>query len=92
MKAIWNDTILAESDDTVVVDGNHYFPRTSLNDEFFEASDHTSRCFWKGTANYLTIAIGDARNKDAAWFYAEPKKAAAKIAGRVAFWKGVVVE
>ncbi|HBK55830.1 MAG TPA: hypothetical protein DDZ76_06045 [Xanthomonadales bacterium] len=92
MKAIWNGEILAQSDDTVVVDGNHYFPRESLREELFEASPTTSLCGWKGTARYFTLTVGGQRNPDAAWYYPEPKPAAAEIAGRVAFWRGVRVE
>ena len=91
MKAIWNDTVLAESDDTVVVEGNHYFPAASLREEYFRESDHHSVCPWKGTASYLDVVVGDAVNAQAAWYYPQPKDAAAQIAGRVAFWKGVRV-
>ncbi len=92
MKATWNDTVLAESDDTVVVEGNHYFPEDALHKEFFEASETTSVCPWKGQAAYLHIVVDGTRNEDAAWTYPAPKDAAAEIRGRVAFWKGVVVE
>jgi uncharacterized protein (DUF427 family) len=92
MKAIWNDTVLADSDATVVVEGNHYFPRDAILCEYFEESAHTSVCGWKGSANYLDVTVGDAVNPQAAWYYAEPKEAAAEIRGRVAFWKGVRVE
>ena len=91
MKAIWNDTVLAESEDTVVVEGNHYFPAASLREEYFRESDHHSVCPWKGTASYYDVVVGDAVNAQAAWFYPQPKEAAAQIAGRVAFWKGVRV-
>ncbi len=91
MKAIWNDTILAESDDTVVVDGNHYFPRESLKDEYIEESSTSSVCSWKGTANYYSLCINGERNPDAVWYYSNPKDAAKNITGRVAFWKGVQV-
>jgi uncharacterized protein (DUF427 family) len=91
MKAIWNDAVLAESGDTVVVDGNHYFPAASLRQEHFRESDHHSVCPWKGTASYYDVVIGDAVNAQAAWYYPQPKEAAAQIAGRVAFWKGVRV-
>lgn len=91
MKAIWNDTVLAESDDTVVVEGNHYFPAASLREEYFRESDHHSVCPWKGTASYYDVVVGDAENDQAAWYYPQPKDAAAQIAGRVAFWKGVRV-
>lgn len=91
MRAIWNNTTLAESDRTVVVDGNHYFPADSLVAEHFEDSDHTTVCGWKGTANYHHVVVGDARNENAAWVYRDPKDAAKEIAGHVAFWKGVEV-
>jgi uncharacterized protein (DUF427 family) len=91
MKAIWNDTVLAESDDTVVVEGNHYFPAASLREEYFSESDHHSVCPWKGTASYYDVVVGDAVNAQAVWYYPLPKEAAAQIAGRVAFWKGVRV-
>jgi uncharacterized protein (DUF427 family) len=91
MKAIWNDTVLAESDDTVVVEGNHYFPAASLREEYFRESDHHSVCPWKGTASYYDVVVGGAVNAQAAWYYPQPKEAAAQIAGRVAFWKGVRV-
>ncbi|MDJ0927625.1 MAG: DUF427 domain-containing protein [Gammaproteobacteria bacterium] len=91
MKATWHDTTIAESDDTVVVEGNHYFPETSLDRAMFEASDHTSVCPWKGTAHYYHVVVDGQRNENAAWYYPEPKEAAQQIAGRVAFWKGVEV-
>lgn len=91
MKAIWNGQVIAESDDTVVVENNHYFPRDSINQAFFESSTTTSFCPWKGEANYYSIKVADDVNKDAAWFYEEPKEAASQIKGRVAFWKGVTV-
>ncbi|WP_156458368.1 DUF427 domain-containing protein [Rhodanobacter sp. Root627] len=91
MKAIWNDTVLVDSDDTVVVEGNHYFPAASLREEYFRESDHHSVCPWKGTASYYDVVVGDAVNAQAAWYYLQPKEAAAQIAGRVAFWKGVRV-
>ncbi len=91
MKAIWNDVVVAESDHTVVVEGNHYFPPESLRREYFEPSATTSVCGWKGTANYYSLNVAGQRNPDAAWYYPEPKPAAAEIAGRVAFWRGVRV-
>lgn len=91
MKAIWRDTVIAESQDTVVVEGNHYFPLASVDGALLEPSKHTSTCPWKGTANYYTLNIGGVRNENAAWFYAEPKDAARQIKGRLAFWKGVSV-
>jgi len=91
MKATWNDTVIAESDDTVVVEGNHYFPRDSIKPEFFRESDLTSVCPWKGDAAYFDVVVGDSVNADAAWHYDAPKDAAKQITGHVAFWKGVVV-
>ncbi len=89
--ATWNDTIIAESNDTVVVEGNHYFPPDAIKPGFLKASPSTSVCPWKGTASYHTVVIGGAENKDAAWYYPEPKSAASAIKGRIAFWKGVKV-
>jgi uncharacterized protein (DUF427 family) len=91
MKAIWNDAMIAESDDTVVVDGNHYFPLESVNRECLSSSETRTTCGWKGVACYYHIVVGDASNEDAAWYYPDPKEAAAEIKGRVAFWKGVEV-
>jgi uncharacterized protein (DUF427 family) len=91
MKAIWNDTVLAESDDTVVVENNHYFPASSLRREFFQPSQTHTTCGWKGVASYYDVVIGDAKNADAAWFYPEPMKGAEQVQDRVAFWKGVTV-
>jgi len=91
MKAIWNKQILAESNDTVIVDNNHYFPASSLNNEFFRASDTHTRCHWKGEASYYTIVVDGQENTDAAWYYPEPKDAAKEIKGYIAFWKGIEV-
>lgn len=91
MKAIWNNEVIANSDATVVVEGNHYFPVTSLNMQYFKKSEKTSVCSWKGTANYYDIEVNNETNKDAAWFYANPKSSASNIAGYIAFWKGVLV-
>lgn len=91
MKAIWNDVVIAESDNTVLVENNHYFPMDSVNSELLKASDTTSVCGWKGTANYYTLLVDGSENKDAAWYYAEPKEAALNIKGHLAFWKGVKV-
>lgn len=90
--ATYNGHVIAESDDTVLVEGNHYFPRDALNDAHFREASHTSVCGWKGTARYLDVVVGDATNANAAWYYPDPKPAAAEIAGRVAFWKGVQVK
>ena len=91
-RATWKGAILAESDDTVVVEGNHYFPANSINRQHFKPSDHSSVCPWKGEASYYTVTVDDEENTDAAWFYPQPKPAAAEIEGRVAFWRGVTVE
>ena len=91
MKAIWKDAVVAESEDTVVVEGNHYFPIDSVDAALLRPSSTHTVCGWKGTASYYDVVVGDAVNKDAAWYYPEPKDAAKEIAGRVAFWKGVVV-
>lgn len=92
MRAIWRNTVLAESDDTVIVEGNHYFPPDSIRGEYFRPSDTHSVCPWKGTASYYDVVVGEEVNRDAAWYYQEVKDAAAQIKGRVAFWKGVRVE
>ena len=89
MKATWNGRVIADSDDTVVVEGNHYFPVDSLAREFFVESETVSTCPWKGTAHYYSLAVDGETNPDAAWYYAEPKPDAAEIKDRVAFWKGV---
>ncbi len=89
--ARWNGMIIAQSDDTVVVDGNHYFPRESVNVDYLQGSDTTSVCGWKGTARYHSLVVDGKINTDAAWYYPEPKSAASEIADRIAFWKGVVV-
>lgn len=91
MKAIWNNEVLANSGETIVVEGNHYFPSSSLNMQFFKKSDKTTVCPWKGTASYYDVEVSGKVNKDAAWFYSEPKSAAKNIAGYIAFWKGVDV-
>lgn len=91
MKAIWNEQVIAESDDTVVVEGNHYFPSASVNESFLQPSDKTTICPWKGTANYYTLSVEGVDNPDAVFYYARPKDAAKQIAGRVAFWRGVQV-
>jgi len=91
VKAIWKGEILAESDDTVVVEGNHYFPADSLRREFFAPSDQKTSCPWKGQASYYDLVVGDDRNAGAAWVYETPKDAAAEIKDRVAFWRGVEV-
>lgn len=92
MRAIWNGSVVADSDDTVVVEGNHYFPIDSINESLFEPSSSHTVCHWKGTASYYDIVVEGRRNSDAAWFYPEPSQAAANIKDRVAFWRGVRVE
>ena len=91
MKAIWNETVIAESDDTVVVEGNHYFPLDAATPGVLAPTDTHTVCPWKGTASYYTVEVDGQTNPDAAWYYPDPKDAAENIRGRVAFWKGVVV-
>lgn len=91
MKAIWKGTVVAESNDTVVVEGNHYFPAESVNKDFLLPSNTKTMCSWKGQASYHSLFVNGDANPDAAWYYPEPKDAAAEIKGRIAFWKGVQV-
>jgi uncharacterized protein (DUF427 family) len=91
MKASWNDGVIASSDDIVTVEGNAYFPAESLSADCFRPSDHRSVCGWKGEAHYYDVVVDGRVNANAAWFYPDPKPAAAEIKGRVAFWKGVTV-
>lgn len=91
MKAIWQGQIVAESDDTVIVEGNHYFPRASLKQGYIQDSTTTSYCPWKGTSHYYSLLINGQTNVDALWYYPEPKPAASEINDRVAFWRGVQV-
>ena len=91
MRAIWNGAVLAQSDDTVVVEGNHYFPPEALVREHFRPSDHHTFCSWKGTCSYYDVVVGDAVNANAAWFYPETFPEADHVRGRVAFWHGVQV-
>lgn len=91
-KATWNGAVLAESDRIIVVEGNHYFPPESVRPEFFKPSDTHTVCGWKGQASYYTIEVDGKTNPDAAWYYLDPLPAAEKIAGYVAFWKGIKVE
>ncbi len=84
--------MIAESDETVLVEGNHYFPPNSIKKEFFGESSHTSRCPWKGTASYYNVEVGGQTNENAAWYYPTPKQAAKEIEGYIAFWRGVEVE
>ena len=91
MKATWNGAVLAESDETVVVEGNQYFPADSINREHFRESATHTVCPWKGTASYYDVVVNGETNRDAAWFYPEPKDAAKEIKDHVAFWRGVKV-
>jgi uncharacterized protein (DUF427 family) len=91
-RAIWNGAVLAESDRTAIVEGNHYFPPESIRREYFRDSGTHTVCGWKGTASYFDVEVGGRVNKDAAWYYPDPLPAAAHIKGHVAFWKGVQVE
>ena len=91
MKAIWNNEIIAESNDTIVVEGNHYFPEDSIKKEFYKSSETHTVCGWKGTASYYDVVVSGAINKDAAWFYPSALSAAKNIENYVAFWKGVQI-
>lgn len=91
MKAVWNDAVLAESNDTIVVEGNHYFPPDSINSEYFKESDNHTKCSWKGTASYYNISVNGDVNKDGAWYYPEPKEEVQNIKGYIAFWHGIKV-
>ncbi len=92
MKAVWKDKVIAQSDDTVVVEGNHYFPESALNRDYITFSNHKTSCAWKGQASYYSLMVDGDINPDAAWYYPDPKPEAAEIKGRVAFWKGVKVD
>ena len=91
MKAIWNNQVIAESNNTIVVENNHYFPKESVKPEFLQQSSTHTTCPWKGKASYFTIEVDGQQNKDAAWYYPEPKAAAANITNYIAFWKGVKI-
>ncbi len=91
MQAVWNGVVIAESDDTVVVEGNHYFPRSSVREEYLTPSQHSSVCPWKGTASYYSLSVDGKENRDAAWYYPVPGPQAGMVTDRVAFWKGVRV-
>lgn len=91
-KAIWNDKVIAESNDTVVVEGNHYFPSESVNKDYLRPSEKHTVCPWKGTASYNSLEVDGKKNPDAAWHYPDPKSAAKEIKDRIAFWKGVRIE
>lgn len=90
-QAIWNDVVIAESEHTVVVEGNHYFPANSVSSAFLQESETQTECSWKGTAHYYDIVVNGEIYRDAAWYYPSPKPAAIQISGRIAFWKGVQV-
>ncbi len=92
MQAIWNGKVIAESEDTVNIEGNHYFPISSINKAYFKESTKSSHCHWKGDASYYSLEVDGKENKDAAWYYSTPKDAAKMIKDRVAFWKGVEVK
>jgi uncharacterized protein (DUF427 family) len=91
VKALWNGEIIAESDDTIIIEGNHYFPPESVKMEYLEPSQTTTTCYWKGLAHYFTVHVREKENADAAWTYPEPKPAAKEIKGYIAFWKGVEI-
>jgi uncharacterized protein (DUF427 family) len=91
VQAVWNGNVIAESEDTVVVEGNHYFPRSCVRDDVLRDSSHQSRCPWKGLASYFSLEVDGETNRDAAWYYPAPSEAAKEIAGHVAFWKGVEI-
>jgi len=91
MKAVWNDTVIAESDDTVVVEGNHYFPHDSIKREYFHKTETSTSCPWKGTASYYSVTVNEKTNTDCAWYYPVPSKEAEKLKDRIAFWNGVQV-
>ena len=92
MKAIWNNAMIAESSETVVVEGNHYFPADAVKIEYLQPSSKHTYCPWKGEASYYNVVVNGETNKDAAWYYPKPKEAAAQIKNRIAFWQGVKVE
>jgi len=91
MKAIWNDQVIAQSDETVVVENNHYFPRSSVNAGFLKDSPTHTTCPWKGLASYYSLQVNGKENIDAAWYYPQPKEAASQIKDHIAFWKGVQI-
>ena len=92
MRATWNNTLIAESDDTVLVEGNHYFPESSLNRDVVTFSNHKSSCAWKGEASYYSLNVNGELNPNAVWYYPNPKEGAEAVKGRVAFWNGVKIE
>ncbi len=92
MKAVWNGTVLAESDDTVMVEGNHYFPLETVRRDVLRESSHHTSCPWKGRASYYSLDVDGRVNEDAAWFYPDPLAGAEAVAGRIAFWRGVQID
>ena len=92
MKATWNGATIAQSDDTVVVEGNHYFPESAQDRQYVTFSNHKTTCAWKGQASYYSLLVQGELNPDSVWYYADPKPEAEMVRGRVAFWKGVKVE
>ncbi len=92
MRAVWNGVVIAESEETVVVEGNHYFPASSVDQRYLRPSSSHTVCAWKGLASYYDVVVGDQVNRDAAWYYAEPRSAASEIKDRIAFWHGVKVQ
>ena len=92
MKAVWEGNVIAESNSTVVVEGNHYFPPESVREEYLKSSSTTTVCPWKGTASYYHVVVEGRENRDAAWYYPDPKEAAAEIKDHVAFWRGISVQ
>jgi uncharacterized protein (DUF427 family) len=92
MKAVWNNTVLAESDETRIVEGNHYFPPGAIYQQFFRSSETHTVCGWKGTASYYDVVVNGETNRDAAWYYPETKQEAKEIEGCIAFWRGVKIE
>ena len=92
MQAVWNGQVLAQSDDTVVVEGNHYFPRSAVSPEVLTESETHTVCPWKGTASYYSVSVDGQTNRDAAWYYPDPKSKAEMVRDRIAFWRGVTVQ
>ncbi len=90
-KAVWNNIVIAESDDIVRIEGNAYFPEAAVNNDYLRPSEHTSFCPWKGTAHYYSLNVDGAENENAAWYYPDPREKAVAIKNRIAFWKGVEV-
>ncbi|NJN19255.1 MAG: DUF427 domain-containing protein [Oscillochloris sp.] len=91
-RAVWNGAVIAESDRTIVVEGNHYFPPDAVKQEYLQSSETHTICGWKGQASYYNLVVNEQTNRDAAWYYPQPKDAAGQIAGYIAFWRGVNIE